>query len=252
LAETTALIVVALISAGVSFGTTVMTDFLKRRSEERTKQLTAQELVAKYRDPLLQSAFDLQSRIYTVLAGESRPITDDDYFRFNTLFLIAEFLGWLEIIRRDMQFLDLGNADATRALGVRLYTIQRLWASTSHSDDRYYIYRGEQRAIGELMIARTDTKRRDDPQHECIGYASFVDRQNDPKFAMWFERLVPGIDAMPAERPRRLFVLQNSLIDLIDFLDEENTRFASGRNRLPLTPDEQQLVQGDRLPPSPS
>ena len=124
---------------------------LVKRREAVTKADEAERLVAKYRDPLLQSAYDLHSRIYNVYQpGGLRGRRDAEYFRMNTLFLLAEFLGWLEIIRREMQFLDLGATQATMELGSRLGTIQRLLATTSLWDDDCYIYRGEQRAIGEF------------------------------------------------------------------------------------------------------
>jgi len=92
-------------------------DQLTRSREAATKADEAERLVAKYRDPLLRSAYDLQSRIYNIYRPGGHGFTgstDPNYFRLNTLFLIAEYLSWLEIIRREMQFLDLGAVQATK------------------------------------------------------------------------------------------------------------------------------------------
>lgn len=92
-------------------------DQMTRGREAATKAEEAARVIAKYRDPLLQSAYDLQSRIYNVYrSGGFRGYRDPEYFRSNTMFLFGEFLAWLEIIRREIQFLDLGAVQATKDL----------------------------------------------------------------------------------------------------------------------------------------
>lgn len=215
----------------------------------------AARLVAKYRDPLLRSAYDLQSRIYNIYQrGFRGGANDEGYFRDNTLYVLAEFLGWLEILRREMQFLDLGAEETTRKLRLCLERIQGVMASrlgslsASDSDDELYVYRGQQRAIGEIMTARighagagagagagADTVAVG--RHlECIGYATFVSLQNQPDFAKWFTRLGGAVTRLPDQwpRPERWVLLQQALIDLIDLLDPDELRFPdkSQRQRL--------------------
>jgi hypothetical protein len=110
-ASTTA-IVIAIFSAAISVLTAVALEWSKRRSDREmetlradyqrefaeftdhlatrrqlaTKAEEARELVARYRDPLLRSAFDLQSRLYNALRpGGFRGRRDPEYFRLNTL-----------------------------------------------------------------------------------------------------------------------------------------------------------------------
>jgi hypothetical protein len=207
-------------------------DALARKREAATKSEEAQRLVARYRDPLLQSTFDLQSRLFNVLRpGGFRGGRDPDYFRLSTLFVLAEFLGWMEIIRREMQFLDLGTTTSTKELGGKLEPVQDVLASTSRWRDEYYIYRGEQRAIGELMLVRLGETSSAGPRHECLGYASFVAKQDDPHFAKWFGRLGEAIQHLPGQRPDRLVEVQDALIDIIDFLDPHHERFQGRRSR---------------------
>ncbi len=253
-------LIVATISAAVSLGTAIWLEMSRRRSsiesaarqadyarqvEELKDHLTrardaeaksdqSLQLVARYRDPLLLSTFDLQSRIFNALRpGGFRGGRDPDYFVLNTAFLVAQFFGWLEILRRDMQFLDLGATEATRELTLRLDRVQHAFASTSGQHDDYYIYRGEQRAMGEVMITRVND-RSVGPSHECLGYAGFVSRQSDTEFARWFERLNVAIARIPDVKPYRLAVAQNALIDVIEHLDPNFERFAQRRDRLPL------------------
>jgi hypothetical protein len=208
-------------------------DDLARNREEDNKQAEARQLVGRYRDPLLLSAFDLQSRIYNVLRpGGFRGTRHPDYFRLSTLFVIADFFGWLEIVRREMQFLDLGAADDTKQLADKLGRVKEVFASTSLWRDDYYIYRAEQRAIGELMISRLESADRTGPRHECLGYASFVAKQDEPSFAQWFERLGTALQELPGRNSERLTEVQSSLIDVIDFLDPKCDRLTGHRERL--------------------
>jgi hypothetical protein len=203
-------------------------DHLTRRHETTAKADEAARLVNKYRDPLLRSAFDLQSRIWNVYEGGFRGRRDPEYFRLNTLFLLAELLGWLEIIRREMQFLDLGGVDATKNLGLKISRVEGLLASTGSMRDDCYVYRGHQRAIGELMLNRINgdlTGRR----HECMGYAAFVAAQSDPQFAKWFTRLGDAFERLPDDKPVRLALVQSALIDLIDLLDPACERYEHER-----------------------
>ena len=67
-------------------------DNLTRTRKVDSKVEESQRLVAFYRDPLLRSAYDLQSRIYNIAHGYSA-WRDPEYFRLNTLFLISQFFG---------------------------------------------------------------------------------------------------------------------------------------------------------------
>ena len=207
-------------------------DSLARSRDADAKSIEARELVDKYRDPLLRAAYDLQSRIYNVYRpGGFNAQSAPEYFRLNTLFLFAELLGWLEIIRRELQFLDLGAIAETRDLGGRLGRLQDLLASTTDYGDGCYVYRGEQRAIGELMLCRIEgggAGRR----YECMGYAQFVAAHEKPEFARWFARFGDAIVRVPDDKPQRLIDLQHELIDFIDHLDSDHERFQSARAKL--------------------
>jgi hypothetical protein len=211
--------------------------FRSQRDQElaaKTRAEEANRIITRYRDPLLLSAYDLQSRIYNVYRpGGFKGGRDPEYFRLNTLFLFAEFLAWLEIIRREIQFLDLGAVQETKVLSSLLQRVQDQIASTSRTHDDLYLYRGQQRAIGELMMVRTEGQTATGPRYECIGYSAFVAAQGTPSFANWFTRLGEAISQLPQNRPERLIWVQRALIDLIDLLDPGRDRFELNRQRLP-------------------
>lgn len=61
--------------------------------------------------------------------------------------------GRFVIPRRGIQFLDLGDDERNRQLVQLTHGITRAFARSSMDDAAIRLYRGEQRAIGELMIS---------------------------------------------------------------------------------------------------
>jgi len=245
MSSSTLAIVIACISGAVSLASAFGGERLRQLGEgararreqelaEKNRAAEASRVIARYRDPLLRSAYDLQSRIYNAYRpGGFRGGRDPEYFRLNTLFLFAEFLAWLEIIRRDIQFLDLGAVEETKMLSRALQQVQDQIAATRGSHDELYLYRGQQRAIGELMMVPVEGQTVGGPRYECMGYAAFVAAQNASAFAHWFTRLGEAISKVPQRQPERLVRVQRALIDLIDFLDPQHERFEFNRQRLP-------------------
>lgn len=211
-------------------------DQLFRKRDAAGKEDEAGRVIARYRDPLLRSAYDLQSRIYNIYRpGGFKGTREPDYFRLNTLFVIAELLGWLEIIRREVQFLDLGAVKATKDLARTLLAVQDQLATTTVLRDDFYLYRGHQRAIGEVMLVPADGYASTAPRYQCMGYAAFVAAQEDSEFARWFERLGNAINQLrhdDGNKPKRLVLVQHALIDLIDLLDPDRERFDNHRERI--------------------
>jgi hypothetical protein len=226
-------IIVALLAGTVSAGTAVYTNRLGARLEEqrheRTKAENAQALLALYRDPLLRASFDLQSRLFNIVAQGflGKYYTHDgtrEYASLNTAYVVAEYLGWVEILRQEVRFLDIGSEKDNAELTLHLDAVRRAFLSDT-TDPAFRLFNGEQRAIGEIMTCATEGS----PRQVCLGYARFVERQDEPAFAQWFTRLRSDVERLAAEPGRhdeRLRGLQHALVDLIVFLDE-------GKGRLP-------------------
>ena len=83
-----------------------------------------------------------------------------------------------------------------------------------------------------MITSRTDDSGK--ARHECIGYADFVTRLQEPEFTKWFNGLRTDIGALASGgNDLRLVVLQNKLIDLLDLLDKNKIRFpAADRGKL--------------------
>jgi hypothetical protein len=210
---------------------------INQRLERRRR---ATEVRDRYSPPLLQAAFDLQSRLYNIVRQKffETYLPDDSkrlgYATNSTLWLFAQYLGWGELLRREVQFLDFGRTKTNRALQEALGKVTSELASDAYGRT-LAIFRAEQRAIGELMIGRhrgADGAR----LPVTLGYGDFVRRLADPAFGQWFERLGNELKAPPTKRSRaRLVSVQRALIDIVDLLDPEYVRYPSldTRGKLP-------------------
>jgi hypothetical protein len=240
----------AVISTFGGLAGSALKEYLLARSFETWSQRTSIERVyQRYRDPILLSARELCARLAEVLADyptvflkasvlKSTPRTqvknsvDDPYYKkyklVSTIYRICALLGWIELYRRELVFLNSGRGAHTKELERCVEAIREDFADGSlntHSNwhewsDRL-IFREELRAIGEMMIASTS-----EPKH-IIGYAQFCDLLEAPeecnlkRWAAVVSNFIldlegPDVD-FRKERLRRLVV---HLVDLLERLDE--------------------------------
>ena len=205
----------------------------KEKSEALSRQEEADHLLRRYRDPLVRAAFDLQSRLYNIVThdflgtyyvrGTAR---EKHYALENTLYVIGEYFGWVEVMRREIQFLDMRDVDRNRQLAARLDVIADTFLAF-RPDTTLRAFRGEQRAIGEVMMTTSPSGTR-----ECIGYAAFITRRDEAAFSRWFEKLGDDVKLLAAEpglHVERAVALQQVLIDLLDFLDPVHQYFPDSR-----------------------
>ncbi|XGV94908.1 MAG: hypothetical protein ACAF41_19465 [Leptolyngbya sp. BL-A-14] len=225
--------IVAIISAVISiYGQTRiarLTDRLSKQREAESREAQTASLMSKYRDPLLRSAIDLQSRLYNIHRNRFlerfylESAAAQNYARYNTLYVVAEYLGWVEILRREIQFLDLGDLERNRRLTELLASINQAFGNYKPGS-LFRLFNGEQRAIGEIMtVPRSNSEV---IGYDCIGYATFVKKMGEPEFASWFAKLSDDIDLIAASKVdlKRLVMIHSRLIDLIDFLDPHQIR----------------------------
>ncbi|MEU4712178.1 hypothetical protein AB0F73_00685 [Micromonospora purpureochromogenes] len=260
-------IVIAIMSAAVSlvsgvvtavaaYRTTVVAHRLQEKTHERTKSELAEELFRRYREPLLWSAQALQSRLYNgisqgFLARYLRcgNAEDERYVVDNTVYVLAEYLGWLELLRRDQRFLDVTAIRSTRDLFAIVGQTQHALA-TDGLDGPFRLFRGQQRAIGELMLKGTEST--SGPTHEVLGYAAFCARLDEnPSFRAWFDRLrseVPAIESAGHEGNRRLIRLQDTLVELVHLLDPNDLRLPQKQKSQLRADNPERIPQALRAP----
>jgi hypothetical protein len=231
----------------------------------------ATRVLRENRDPLLRAAFDLQSRLYNIVAGSFLDhywycgnADEKAYAIRSTLWLIGQYLGRVEILRREVQYLDLGSRSVNQKLQRRLSDISRALASDAPwLGGDFITFRTDQRAIGEFMLTEREIggggKRPD-----CLGYSEFVERLGSSlaapdgssrarslwasrlglrsrgaanslevaasPFAAWAARLSSELEeaakgaSIMLSQPR-LITAQRRLIDLVDLLDADRVRY---------------------------
>ena len=247
-----ATVLVAVITSGTALAVSLATFAANLWAAGHSRRAQVLDLVSRYRDPLLWATFDLRNRLYSIVENDAlgrayrqQGYQDWDYAQNYTLFVVCQYLGWVEILRNGIQFLDLGEDARNRRLVELIYEINRTFATSKLDGAVLRVHRGEQRAIGELMSSEPRT--RDDP-YGCMGYAAFYARlQNDKQFAAWLQgarTCIEDVAKRDSPRTQQLVVLQHQLTDLIDFLDPGAVRFPSRlRDRLALPSKPQVAVE---------
>jgi hypothetical protein len=141
--------------------------------------------------------------------------------------VFGEYFGWVEALRREVQFLDVGADEPNRQVQ---NCIERITSEFLRDDleDEFRLFRGQQRAIGEVMLA----SRHGGGGLECIGVATFVGRLRDADFAPWFNKPRQDLERLtqrPTVSSRRIERVQRALIDLMDCLDPHGVRIPRNR-----------------------
>jgi len=213
--------VLALIALAGSILSAALTVFgvpaLQARSDAR-------KALDNYREPLLSAAYELQSRIYNILRLKfvEKFIAEDggskrDAGINSTLYVFAQFFGWREIIRREVQYLRFPRYGQTRKAAGLLRAIDETFLDSSYGP-QLMIWRVEQRGLGELMIATTNGKM------SCLGYASFLDKCQ--AMNLWLEPLKHDLEHLDHDGRKRLINLQHQLLDLVKQLDRKHVRYS--------------------------
>jgi hypothetical protein len=197
-----------------------------RRTAMIDRGLAAEDVLTRYREPLAAAAFDLQSRLYNILRldffemyGGGHPRAEDALT--TTLFRLAQYFGWTEILRRDIQFLSFPEAADTRRVAQLQSNIAKCFITQNYGQ-ALMIWSDEQRAIGERMIVEENGK------VLCMGYARFRDHCDDT-FATWRDRL--RTELQDAGSPARLRDVQHLLCELVETLDARRLRYTDDLGR---------------------
>ncbi len=216
-------VIAALVTTVGNLLGTWLKEFLFVRSFERWKERrTLLSVYRKYRDPLLLAAQELRSRVAEICEQypaaylrssvlDQHPkqleanLASDPYFQryrlVSTVFRLCAFLGWLELYRQELTFLDTGRRAINERLEKGLEGIRGDLADgqlNEASDRREWsdrlIFREEQRAIGEKMIIGDSTR-------VVIGYAAFhaLFERADADDELWWLRAARGFLLDPQE-----------------------------------------------------
>jgi hypothetical protein len=221
----------------ISVSGAVVSAFYANRLKRAAQIEQADSLAVRFREPVLQAAFNLQSRIYNIvrqgfledfLLADQASEDEREYAVRNTSYLVGQYLAWVEIIRRESQYVDPRSRARNREIVGRLEAVRDVFAeSRALKDPTMRIFRGEQRAIGEVMMVPTEPALPGVPRWECMGYGRFVAEHDVGGIQRWFRRIENDVTLLAKEHDspsERLIQVQHGLLDLIDVLDPEADR----------------------------
>ncbi len=241
----------------------VLKDYVFSRSLEKWKlRHTLEQLYQKFRDPLLLSARELASRSVEILDQyptvylrtdvlSLRPdrqienTTKDPYFQHyklvSTAYRFCAFLGWLELYRQEITFLNSGSNRLSRELERAINSIREDLADGQLNTAQDWpewrdtlIFREELRAIGESMIESRGASR------SVIGYGRFcelLEANDSSPTKKWATVLLNFVLDLETERRDfrqiRLKRLLVHLVGLLELLEDAaiEKRLIEARNR---------------------
>jgi len=250
----------AVTTLGTLLGLVLKERFLVRSFETWKARQAFQAIQRKYRDPIVLAALELCNRLEeicgeyppsflstTVLESAPEPsgttaAQDPYYWRYkllSTVYRFCAFLGWLELFRQDVVFLDSGHQARSQAADSAVALIRADLAdghlNTARDWDHWQdllIFREEQRAVGERMIGPGSAGR------VVLGYAEFVSAFDNAesdrhRWLRTASRFFLDFGASKDFREVRLRRLLVHLVDLVEALDPEKLKphHRESRNR---------------------
>lgn len=199
-------------------------DQLTWRREQRVRQ---RQLLATQRDPAVRAINELQGRLWVILSTKAanyhyvKQQGDEEYYIQSTAFLVAQYFAWSELMRRQIAALDYSD------LSLLLEKVSEAFA---HGGPGFQIYRLEQQEIGERLMPRGKA----DSDTAIFRYSEFRDMMPAPKPAEKLlalrDRSQYLLDHIEKEMIRATLI-QNALVDLLDFVDSERRWVRPDRRR---------------------
>lgn len=116
------------------------------RERQREKQLRElQGVIARYRGPLLESAIDLEQRLWHVISDRCFDAGDEEHMELEIkyfAFCMAQFLGFVEVVRREgpreISFLQQGNPQGSDTLFIMVEAIRFVLCASPNYLDSWY------------------------------------------------------------------------------------------------------------------
>jgi hypothetical protein len=211
---------IALIALLGSVGSALLTVFGAPMFQARREERKALET---YREPLLAAAYELQARLHNILTNEfmenyvlENSVGKEQAALDSTLYVFAQFFGWSEIIRREVQFLRFANDAQTREISGLLLRVGETFLTEDYGP-QCMIWRVEQRGLGEQMIFPAGARA------TCIGYASFIEKR--ATMSRWLDPLEQDLKQLDDGGRKRLTELQHLLLELVQRLDNDRARY---------------------------
>jgi hypothetical protein len=195
---------VALSSVGLNYYGSLATEqrraSLQAQLEEernlRAQQAELQSIIGRYRGPLLESSVDLENRLWHMATKSGEWSSDPSALCFEevtyTLFTLAQFLGFLEIVRREgpreRSFLQLGSPHGGDTLATLLEGVKFALCASPATLEAWLAEPGAQRDHPGARTRMLRSRRLGDDEDGGGRTESDRDGNGDP-----FSPLLPGL-----------------------------------------------------------
>lgn len=213
-------IVLAVVALVGSIASTVVTTFGLPVFQGRRD---ARKVLDTYQEPLIAAAYELQARLYNILSLSfvDRYLKNDtqgkhDAAIYSTLYVFAQFFGWRELIRGEVQYLSYSRHQRTRRVSQLLRDIGEEFLADSYGR-QFMLWRVEQRGLGERMITSVNGRM------TCLGYAAFLEQCDT--MDEWLKPLEHDLENLDEGGRRRLTKVQHLLLELVRELDDKGRRY---------------------------
>jgi hypothetical protein len=225
----------------------IISVFFGRRAATQERLDAADQIPTRFREPLLNAIFDMETRIYNVIElgffcrflGDGAEPADREYAVVNTFYVFAQY--FCEILRRDSQFIDARNHRRTADIVHGIEPVRDTFTDSRTIIERCFrFFRGEQRALGKVMLVAVPNPPSGAPRWDCMWYPSFVQALGTPGLERWFGRLRADITTLAADvagHDARMRLIQRRLIALIDIIDPHFRRVPMNLRKLVDLPD---------------
>jgi hypothetical protein len=183
----------------------------------------ARKVLDTYQEPLIAAAYELQARLYNILclAFVDRYLRNDKSGKYeaaihSTLYVFAQFFGWCELIRGEIQYLRFSRHQQTKRFSQLLRDISEEFLADSYGP-QFMFWRAEQRGLGERMITSVNGRL------TCMGYAAFLERRDT--MDEWLKPLQRDLENLGDGGRQRLTKVQHLLLELVRELDDQGKRY---------------------------
>lgn len=192
----------------------------------------------KYAAPVFAAAADLRDRFDNMIRLVQRVEAEgwlssthpSNYYYYSTLYVVAKFFGWLQILRRTIVYLDFTSVKETRRFEKFLKAIEDGFTdpdllipspsgSPVNTSDKW-IFRFWLQAIGDLMLTR------ENEDYRVMDYAEFYTKIVNPEqqdFREWFAPVEAMFRSLTADDPRfKRIVATYSFLNAFAHLGDPN------------------------------
>lgn len=234
---------VSILTAVITVMGALLGAWFGRRAARAERLAGAEELAVRFREPLVQAAFNLETRIYNILEmdflgrfrGAQNTPEEREYAELHTAYVFAQYFCWVEILRREAQFLLPSHAERDQQVVRTLEEIRDVFCDSIRIPDRAFrLFRGEQRALGEVMLVQALEPGPHEPRWSCLGYSQFVASVDEPALDRWCRPIrddIASFQASPEHGAVRLGEVQRGLVDILDILDPHAGRIPARLRR---------------------